>query len=75
MCFYMSMLALADTGKYITKGSINMFLCWLWLIQVNTLLKDGSMCFYMSMLALADTGKYITKGSLNMFLHVYVGSG
>ena len=26
MCFYMSMLALADTGKYITKGSLNMFL-------------------------------------------------
>ena len=25
-CFYMSMLALADTGKYITEGSLNMFL-------------------------------------------------
>ena len=26
MCFYMSMLALADTGKYITEGSLNVFL-------------------------------------------------
>ena len=26
MCFYMSMLAVADTGKYITEGSLNMFL-------------------------------------------------
>ena len=25
-CFYMSMLALADTGKYITEGCLNMFL-------------------------------------------------
>ena len=39
-CFYISMLALADTGKYITEGCLNVFLClcWLWLIQVNTLL-------------------------------------
>ena len=50
-------------------------LCWLWLIQVNILLKDVSVCFYMSMLALADTGKYITEGSLSVFLHVYVGYG
>ena len=38
MCFYMSMLALADTGKYITEKSFNLFLhvlCWHWLIQVN----------------------------------------
>ena len=26
MSFYMSVLALADTGKYITEGSINVFL-------------------------------------------------
>ena len=26
MCFYMSMLALADTGKYIIEGSLNVFL-------------------------------------------------
>ena len=26
MCFYMSMLALADTGKHITEGSFNVFL-------------------------------------------------
>ena len=26
VCFYMSMLALADTGKYITEGSLNVFL-------------------------------------------------
>ena len=26
MCFYMSMLALAYTGKYITEGSLNVFL-------------------------------------------------
>ena len=26
MCLYMSMLALADTGKYITEGSLNVFL-------------------------------------------------
>ena len=25
-CFYMSMLALADTGKYIIEGSLNVFL-------------------------------------------------
>ena len=38
MCFYMSMLTLADTGKYITEGCLNMFLhvyVWLWQIQVN----------------------------------------
>ena len=43
MCFYMSMLALTDTGKYITERSLNVFLyvyvsiclCWLWLILVN----------------------------------------
>ena len=26
MCFYMSMLTLADTGKYITEGCLNVFL-------------------------------------------------
>ena len=26
MCFYMSMLALANTGKYIMEGSLNVFL-------------------------------------------------
>ena len=26
MCFYMSVLVLADTGKYITKGSLSVFL-------------------------------------------------
>ena len=50
-------------------------LCWLWLIQVNILLKEVSMYFYMSMLALADTGKYITEGCVSVFLNVYVGSG
>ena len=25
MCFYMSMLVLTDTGKYITEGSLNVF--------------------------------------------------
>ena len=26
MCFYMSMLAVADTGKYITEGCLSVFL-------------------------------------------------
>ena len=54
---------------------VSICLCWHWLIQVNTLLKEVSTYFYMSLLALVDTGKYITEGSLSVFLHVYVGYG
>ena len=71
MCLYMFMLALADTGKYITEGLLSRH----WQIQVNTLLKDVSVCFYMSMLALADTGKYITEACMIVFLSLCVGTG
>ena len=58
-CFYMSVLALADTGKCISEGclSVSVCLCWDCVIQVNTSMKDVSVCFYMSMLALPDRGK------------------
>ena len=75
----MFMLALADTGKYITEGCLLMCvstsLCWHWQIQVNTLLKDALVCFYISVLVLADTGKYITEECLSVFLHASVGIG
>ena len=76
-CFYMSVLALADTGKYITEGvSMCFYMSMLALADTGKYITEGvSMCFYMSVLTLADTGKYITERSLNMFLHVCVGSG
>ena len=44
-CFYMAMLAVADTCKYS-------------IVEQRGTLKHSSTCFYMAMLAVADTCKY-----------------
>ena len=66
-CFYMAMLAVADSCKYdyIHRGNVLTFI----VMQRGTL-KHSSTCFNMAMLAVADSCKYgyIHRGNVLTFI-------
>ena len=69
----MSVLALADTGKYITEGCLSLFLY----VYVGTS-RYRKMHYWRKsqcVLYVYDTGKYITEGCFSVHTYVIIGTG